>query len=125
MWATDTIVEIDKSNKKIRRKPDTKIPVANQEYLNQVKQCTVLCEGFPKSASVDDFIDFAATFGDKIITRIVPQRSECRELTGSVFLTFCSKERAERFMNFSKSIEFHGIKLKLTCKWENDLEKNE
>lgn len=115
--ATDTILEVDETNEKIRRKVDCSVPVANQEFLNELIDRSIYCKGFPKTASMDELLEFAATFGDKIITKVTPRRLKTKEFKGSLYFTFNTKEEAEKFLN-RESVVYNDVQLERM--WEKD-----
>lgn len=120
--APDSILEIDEANKKIRRKPDITVPVINDEFLNKLIDRSVYCDGFPKTATMNELLEFAAEFGDNVITKVTLQRHKTNEFKGSLYFTFNSKEEAEKFLN-RESIEYNGVQL--FCQWKKDfLEEN-
>jgi len=115
--ATDSILEVDEANEKIRRKPDYPIPVADKDFLNELIERSVYCKGFPVTATMDDLLKFAATFGDKIITKVIPRRLKNNEFKGSLYFMFNSKEEAEKFLNL-ESVRYDNFELER--KWERD-----
>lgn len=117
---TNSILEVDKTNKKIRRKPDNTIPVADQKFLDDVIDRSIHCTGFPKTATVDDILKYAASFGDKVIIKVTPQRLISKKFNGSLFFTFNKKEQAEYFLK-QKSLKYNNFEIERT--WEKDFRK--
>ncbi|VVC42019.1 Hypothetical protein CINCED_3A000629 [Cinara cedri] len=115
--ASNSLLETDETNEKIRRKPDQVVPVADQEFLNEMIERSIYCKGFPKTATMDDLLEFAATFGDKNITKVTPRRLKTKEFKGSLYFTFSTKEQAEIFLN-QKSVKYNGVELER--RWEKD-----
>lgn len=115
--ATQSILEVDDSNEKIRRKPDSSVPVADQEFLNELIERSVYCKGFPKTATMDELLDYAATFGDKVITKVTPRRLKTKAFKGTLYFTFSSKEQAEKFLK-QESVKYNDVELER--KWEKD-----
>lgn len=115
--ATNCILEVDETNEKIRRKSDNAVPVANQEFLNEMIERSIYCKGFPKTATMDELLDFAATFGDKIITKVTLRRLKTKEFKGSLYFTFNCKEEAEKFLKLD-TVKYKDIELER--KWEKD-----
>lgn len=115
--ATDTILEADESNEKIRRKPDNAVPVADQEFLNEMIDRSIYCKGFPKTATMDELLEFAATFGDKIITKVTPRKLKTKEFKGTLYFTFNTKEQAEDFLK-RDSVKYNDVELERM--WEKD-----
>jgi len=115
--ATDTILEVDEANEKIRRKHDCAVPVADQEFLNELIERSVYCKGFPKTTTMDELLDFAATFGDKVITKVTPRRLKTKEFKGTLYFTFNTKEEAENFLK-KESVKYNDVELER--KWEKE-----
>jgi len=114
--ATDSILEVDEINEKIRRKTNKTVPVANQEFLNEMIERSIYCKGFPKTATMDELLDFAATFGDKI-TKVTPRKLKTKEFKGTLYLTFITKEHAEQFLK-QESVKYKDVEL--IRMWEKD-----
>ncbi|KAF0755299.1 la protein [Aphis craccivora] len=115
--ATDSIVEVSDSGDKIRRKVDSAVPVADQEFLNEMIARSIYCKGFPKTATMDELLEFASTFGDKIITKVTPRRLKTKEFKGTLYFTFSTKEEAEKFLKL-ESVKYKDVELER--KWEKD-----
>lgn len=114
---THSILEIDETNEKIRRKLDTSIPVADQKFLNELIERSIYCKGFPKTATMDDLLNFAASFGDQVITKVTPRRLKNKEFKGTLYLTFSTKEQAEDFLK-RESVKYNDVELKRM--WQKD-----
>jgi len=114
--ATDSILEVDEANEKIRRKPDKAVPVANQEFLNEMIDRSIYCKGFSKKATMDELLEYAATFGDKV-TKVTPRRFKNKEFKGTLYLTFNTKEHAEEFLK-QKSVKYKNVELERM--WEKE-----
>jgi len=114
--ATDSILEVDETNEKIRRKTDKAVPVANQEFLNEMIERSVYCKGFPKKATMDELLEYAATFGDKV-TKVTPRRFKNKEFKGTLYLTFSTKEHAEDFLK-QESVKYKNVELERM--WEKE-----
>jgi len=69
------------------------------------------------AATMDELLEFAATFGDGIITKITPMRFKTKAFKGSLYLTFCSKKEAEAFLAL-KSVNYDGAEIERM--WESD-----
>lgn len=113
----NTILEVDETNEKIRRKPDHVVPVANSEFLNDMIERSVYCKGFSKTTTMDELLDFAATFGDNTITKVTPRRLKNKEFKGSLYFTFNTKEQADIFLK-QASVKYNNVELER--KWEKD-----
>lgn len=115
--ATNINIEVDESNEKIRRKADSTVPVADQEFLNEMIERSVYCKGFPKTTTMDELLEFAATFGDNVISKVTPRRLKTKEFKGSLYFTFNSKEEAEKFLKLD-SVMYKNVNLERM--WEKD-----
>lgn len=115
--AVDSILEVDEANEKIRRKIDNAVPVADQEYLNELIERSIYCKGFPKTATMDELLEYAATFGDKTITKVTPRRLKTKEFKGTLYFTFSTKEQADEFLK-RESVQYNGVELERM--WEKD-----
>jgi len=115
--ATDSIVEVSESGDKIRRKADIAVPVADQEFLNEMIARSIYCKGFPRTATMDELLEFASTFGDKIITKVTPRRLKTKEFKGTLYFTFNTKEEAEKFLKL-ESVKYKDVELERM--WEKD-----
>ncbi|VVC33172.1 La protein, RNA-binding domain,Winged helix-turn-helix DNA-binding domain,La-type HTH domain,Lupus La [Cinara cedri] len=121
----NSLLEIDETNEKIRRKPDQGVPVANQEFLNKMIEKSVYCNGFPTTATLDELIAFAATFGNETIIRVIPRKNNYHKFKGSAYFVFRTKELAHNFLK-QKSVKYNDLELERM--WEkdfNELKKNE
>lgn len=114
---SDSILEVDETNEKIRRKPDSAVPIADQEFLNELIERSIYCKGFPKTATMDELLEFAASFGDKVITKVTPRRLKTKEFKGTLYFTFNSKEEAEKFLK-QESVKYKDVELERM--WEKD-----
>lgn len=114
---SNSFLEVDEANKKIRRKPDNDIPIANEKFLNELIWHTIYCKGFPKTATMNQILEFAASFGDKVIIKVNPQKNRNKEFIGSLFFTFNTQEQAEHFLK-QKSLKYNNIEIERT--WEKD-----
>lgn len=115
--ATDSLLEVDETNKKIRRAPDSVVPVADQEFLNELIDRSVYCKGFPKTATMDELLEFASTFGDQVITKVTPRRLKTKEFKGTLYFTFNTKDQAEQFLK-QESVKYNDVELERM--WEKD-----
>lgn len=120
--AIDTILEVNESNEKIRRKLDNAIPVANQEFINEMIERSIYCKGFPKTATMDELLEFAATFGDKVITKVTTRKiKNTKDFKGSLYFTFSTKEQADDFLK-RESVKYNDVELER--RWERDFLEN-
>uniref|UniRef100_A0A2S2PSI4 La n=1 Tax=Schizaphis graminum TaxID=13262 RepID=A0A2S2PSI4_SCHGA len=115
--ADDSIVEVDKTDKKIRRKPKIVAPVPKRSLFKEIVDRSIYCSGFPKTATVDELLEFAETFGDNVITKTTFMRFNSKAFKGSLYFTFSSKDEAEKFLE-KKSVEYNGFEIERM--WESD-----
>ncbi|XP_022177519.1 la protein homolog [Myzus persicae] len=115
--ADDCIVEVDETDAKIRRKPKIAAPAPDRGLFKDIVQRSVYCSGFPRTATVDELLEFAATFGDNVITKTTPMRFGSKAFKGSLYFTFSARDEAEKFLG-RKSVEYNGVEIKRM--WESD-----
>ncbi|XP_026806650.1 la protein homolog [Rhopalosiphum maidis] len=115
--ADDSIMEVDKTDKKIRRKPKIPAPVPERSLFKEIVDRSIYCSGFPRTASVDELLEFAKTFGDNVITKTTFMRFKSKAFKGSLYFTFRSKDEAENFLE-KKSVEYNGVEIERM--WESD-----
>lgn len=61
--STSGLMEIDEGAMKVRRTMSKPIPRETDEYLQEVKQRTVYCKGFPKTGTtLDKLLEFFANY---------------------------------------------------------------
>ncbi|XP_050521981.1 la protein homolog [Daktulosphaira vitifoliae] len=115
--ATSSIVEVNENKDKIRRKPEKVIPIADQEYLNEMIERSIYCKGFPKTATMDELLDYAASLKDFKITKVIPRKQKTKEFKGTLYFTFETKEQAEAFLKL-ESVKYGDVELER--EWEKD-----
>lgn len=116
------LLEVNETTRKIRRKPEYPMPVLDQQFYDSVIERSVYCKGFPTDATVDEIVDFAGTFGRKVVVRVTPRRfKKPSQFKGSVYLTFSTKEQAEGFLNL-ESVKYAGVELERM--WQRDFKEN-
>ncbi|CAH1726544.1 unnamed protein product [Aphis gossypii] len=115
--AVDSIVEVDETDKKIRRKPKIVAPVPERSLFKEIVERSIYCSGFPRTATVDELLEFAETFGDNVITKTTPMRFKTKAFKGSLYFTFSTKSEAEKFLE-RKSVEYNGVEIERM--WESD-----
>uniref|UniRef100_A0A2H8TVI8 La n=1 Tax=Melanaphis sacchari TaxID=742174 RepID=A0A2H8TVI8_9HEMI len=113
----DSIVEVDETDKKIRRKPKIVAPVPKRSLYKEIVERTIYCSGFPRTATMDEILEFAETFGDNVIMKTTPLRFKSKAFKGSLYFTFISKKEAEKFLD-RVSVEYNGVEIKRM--WESD-----
>uniref|UniRef100_A0A2A4K9D6 La protein homolog n=1 Tax=Heliothis virescens TaxID=7102 RepID=A0A2A4K9D6_HELVI len=99
--STSGLLEISEDNKKVRRNPEIPIPEMNEERRKELSNRTIYAKGFPKDSTLDDLLKHFRQFEqvENIIMRKYQDRSSKKRLfKGSVFVTFKTREQAEKFM---------------------------
>lgn len=119
--AVDSIVEVDDTDVKIRRKPEIAAPVVNRGLFKEIVQRSIYCSGFPRTATVDELLAFAETFGDNVITKTTFMRFSSKEFKGSLYFTFSTKDEADKFLA-KKSVKYNGVEI--ARMWESDFLEN-
>ncbi|XP_060872721.1 la protein homolog [Metopolophium dirhodum] len=115
--AVGSIVEVDETGVKIRRKPKITAPVPDRQLFKDIVQRSIYCSGFPRTTTVDELLEFAATFGENVITKTTPMRFRSQAFKGCLYFTFSTKDEAEKFLA-RESVEYNGVEIKRM--WEND-----
>lgn len=130
------IIEIDRDfehignpiSGRIRRHPSKPIPEFSDERKRILQDRTVYVGGFPKEGvSLDDLIEFFENGFEKVIgvrMRTARKREdedydEKPDFLGSAFVTFATKEAAEKFISASSIGLVFGSR-KLFVKWQAD-----
>ncbi|CAH0404606.1 unnamed protein product [Chilo suppressalis] len=99
--STSGLLEVSDDSKKVRRNPELPIPEMNEERRKELLARTVYAKGFPKHASLDDLIKFFKDHEEVeniIMRRYLDRTTKKRLFKGSVFVTFKTKEQAEKFL---------------------------
>lgn len=99
--STSGVLEVSDDNKKVRRNPELPIPEMNEERRKELLARTVYAKGFNKEASLDDLIKFFKQHEEVeniVMRRYVDKKTKVKQFKGSVFVTFKTKEQAEKFM---------------------------
>ncbi|XP_013181347.1 PREDICTED: la protein homolog [Papilio xuthus] len=99
--STSGLLEISDDNKKVRRNPELPIPEMNEERRKEMMARTVYAKGFPKDSTLDDLLKFFKDYDgveNIIMRRYQDRQTKKRHFKGSVFLTFKTKEQADKFM---------------------------
>lgn len=115
--AVDSIVEVDDTGVKIRRKPEVAAPAPDRGMFKEIVQRSIYCSGFPRTATVDELLAFAETFGDGVITKTTLMRFKSKEFKGSLYFTFSTIDEADKFLA-KKSVKYNGIEIERM--WESD-----
>ncbi|KAJ8729678.1 hypothetical protein PYW08_001259 [Mythimna loreyi] len=118
--ATNGLLEVSEDNKKVRRSPDVPIPEMNEERRKELSNRTIYAKGFPKDATLDDLLKHFKKYDqvENIIMRKFQERSSKKRMfKGSVFITFKTREQAEKFME-GKPHEYQETELIIL--WQDD-----
>ncbi|XP_050541211.1 la protein homolog isoform X2 [Daktulosphaira vitifoliae] len=116
--ATNSIVEVNENKDKIRRKPENVVPVTDDEYLNEMIKRSIYCTGFPKTATLDELLNYAASLNDFNITKVTPRKLKTKEFRGILYFTFETEEQAEAFLKL-ECVKYGDVKLER--KWAKDI----
>ena len=94
--STSGLMEIHEGREKIRRSPDKPIPAFDAKRREDLKNRSIYAKGFPKTATMDDLINFFDSYGPP--DNIQMRRDMNRQFKGSVFVIFKTKEEADNFV---------------------------
>ncbi|CAH2066011.1 unnamed protein product, partial [Iphiclides podalirius] len=111
--STSGLLEISDDNKKVRRNPELPIPEMNEERRKELSSRTIYAKGFPKESTLDDLLKFFKEFDDVeniIMRRYQERQTKKRHFKGSVFVTFKTKEMAEKFIS-NKGLKYNDTEL--------------
>ena len=125
--STNGLMEVDIEGKRLRRNPEKAVPEFNEERKKELAKMTVYVKGFDKENSeLEELISF---FNDKCGNDVInvamrnfhDKKSDKRGFKGSVFVTFSTREAAEKFMNDDSEIRVKANDEEpLTKKWQED-----
>lgn len=118
--STSGLLEISEDNKNVRRSPDVPIPEMNEERRKELTNRTIYAKGFPKESTLDDLLKHFKQYDhvENIIMRKYQERStKKRMFKGSAFITFKTREQAEKFIE-GKPHEYQGTELIIL--WQDD-----
>ncbi|XP_053611968.1 la protein homolog [Plodia interpunctella] len=118
--STSGLLEVSEDNKKIRRHPEMPIPEMNEERRKDLLSRTVYAKGFPKDSTLDDLIKFLKQYEETeniIMRRYVDRQTKKRLFKGSIFVTFKTKEQAEKFLA-TKDVKYGETDLLL--RWQEE-----
>lgn len=115
------LIEVSDDKKKIRRSPDSPLPVLNEERRHELMSRTVYCKGFPRDdTTLDNLLEFFSSYGS---VENIQMRSFKEKLTrkvvfkGSVLVIFKTKELAEEFLK-EEAVKYNDVEL--IRKWQSD-----
>ncbi|PZC80276.1 hypothetical protein B5X24_HaOG214975 [Helicoverpa armigera] len=118
--STSGLLEISDDNKKVRRSPEVPIPEMNEERRKELSNRTIYAKGFPKDSTLDELLKHFRQFEtvENIIMRKYQDRSSKKRLfKGSIFVTFKTREQAEKFME-GKPHSYQDTELLIL--WQDD-----
>ncbi|KAM7353735.1 la autoantigen-like [Cochliomyia hominivorax] len=118
MKSDSGLVEISDDKLKIRRHPEKPIPEHNEERRKEIMSRTAYVKGFPLDCDIDTLLKYFADF-EKVnhvnMRKYLDKPSKTYKFKGSVFVTFETKEQAEKFIEMTEP-EYKNNKL--ICKWQ-------
>ncbi|XP_012945148.1 lupus La protein, partial [Aplysia californica] len=105
------LMEVNEEGDKVRRNPSKPLPEDSKERRDELNARSIYAKAFPLDAHLDELMAFFETYG--AVENVFMRRDfHKKTFKGSVFVTFCTKEDAEKF------VKEEGTKYK-----ELDLEK--
>lgn len=127
--AESTIMEVDESNKKIRRSPSQPLPELSEGLQEEAIKRTIYCKNFPKDGSVtlDILLEFFKDFGEYDSVRMrnyVDRATNAQGFKGSALVVFKTPEQAKKFLETTVKYK----KTALTKMWFGEyleMKKNE
>ncbi|XP_013200673.1 la protein homolog [Amyelois transitella] len=118
--STSGLLEVSEDNKKVRRHPELAIPEMNEERRKELVGRTVYAKGFPKHSTLDELIEFFKqyeTAENILMRRYLDKNTKKRQFKGSIFVTFKTKEQAEKFLA-TPDVKYGDTTLLL--KWQDE-----
>ncbi|XP_050685458.1 la protein homolog [Leptidea sinapis] len=112
--STSGLLEISEDNNKVRRNPELPIPEMNEERRKELSSRTIYAKGFPKDAVLDDILTFFKKFNDVeniIMRRYQDRQTKKKNFKGSVFVTFKTKEQAQKLIEEKDSLKYNDTQL--------------
>lgn len=101
MKSDSGLLEISEDKLKIRRHPERPIPEHNEERRKEIMSRTAYVKGFPLDSDIDTLLKYFADF-EKVthvnMRKYLDKPSKTYKFKGSVFVTFETKEQAEKFI---------------------------
>lgn len=114
------LMEVSDDKKKIRRNPNSPLPVFNEERRKELMTRTVYCKGFPvEGTTLDKLLDYFSSYGpiDNVQMRSYKDKATDKHIfKGSVFVIFKTKELAEDFLK--EDVKYGDIEL--IKKWQSE-----
>ncbi|XP_049871488.1 la protein homolog [Pectinophora gossypiella] len=118
--STSGLLEVSEDLKKVRRSAEMPLPEMNEERRKELLSRTIYAKGFAKDAQLDDLLKFFNEQGEVenlIMRRYLDRATKNRLFKGSVFVTFKTKEEAEKFID-KKDIKYGETELLIL--WQED-----
>jgi hypothetical protein len=89
IWFVCFFLQVSDDKKKIRRSPNSPLPVLNEERRQELMSRTVYCKGFPRDGTtLDNLLEFFSSYGSveniHVITSKVLIIPECRMFWNSL-----------------------------------------
>ena len=101
MKSDSGLLEISEDKLKIRRHPEKPIPEHNEERRKEIMSRTAYVKGFPLNSDIDTLLKYFADFekvGHVNMRKYLDKPTKTYKFKGSVFVTFETKEQAEKFI---------------------------
>ena len=101
MKSDSGLLEISEDKLKIRRHPERPIPEHNEERRKDIMSRTAYVKGFPLNSDIDTLLKYFADFekvGHVNMRKYLDKPTKTYKFKGSVFVTFETKEQAEKFI---------------------------
>ncbi|KAI1698193.1 la domain-containing protein [Ditylenchus destructor] len=92
-----SLIQVSDDKNKIRRSPDNPAPVRDWKYWQEIRSRTVYVNGFPQTTTLDEIIQFINQHGKAQRVKMQFTNTFPKVFDGSVFVTFETKETAEKF----------------------------
>ncbi|TMW48800.1 hypothetical protein DOY81_006114 [Sarcophaga bullata] len=118
MKSDSGLLEISEDKLKIRRHPEKPIPEHNEERRKEIMSRTAYVKGFPLNSDIDTLLKYFADFekvGHVNMRKYLDKPTKTYKFKGSVFVTFETKEQAEKFIEKTEP-EYNNNKL--IVKWQ-------
>lgn len=111
-------LEVSEDNKKVRRRSDAPVPKLTAALQRELTNRSIYAKGYPKNTIFDDLIMHYKKYDvETIIMRKFQRPPLYRVFKGSVYITFKTREQAEKFMKGGQH-EYQGQVLKVL--WQRD-----
>uniref|UniRef100_A0A8D8W8C2 La protein homolog n=1 Tax=Cacopsylla melanoneura TaxID=428564 RepID=A0A8D8W8C2_9HEMI len=128
--STNKLMEVNEDGTKIRRNPENGLPTFDNEFVKELIAQSLYLKFIPLDATLDDVKEFFKKNTDEntkinnIIMRYYQDKlANQKKFKGSIFVTFDSKESAEKFLNENKDKELkfnENCEKSLLIKWQQE-----